>query len=191
MPSAPDERSLFADRDPSPGFISLRSISPPSPTRGEGAPRAWTESHSLLRRLPFDRVDLERAQAAEAQHVHRQGAVDAVAVEHADQIVDAVDLDAVEPDRDVAGQQPRLRRRAVRPDLRQQRAHLVLDTGEHGMPPRHWRGLPGDADIGAADIAVADDLRQYELRGVAGDRKADALRAVDDGGVDADHLGRR
>jgi hypothetical protein len=36
MQSAPDEGSVAAERDPSPGFISLRSISPPSPTRGEG-----------------------------------------------------------------------------------------------------------------------------------------------------------
>src|SRR5262245_45452305 len=32
----PDEESLSPRGDPSPGFISLRSISPPSPTRGEG-----------------------------------------------------------------------------------------------------------------------------------------------------------
>ena len=38
---------------------------------------------------------------------------------------------------------------------------------------------------------MADDLGQHELRGVAGDRKADALRAADDRGVDADYLGRR
>ena len=46
------------------------------------------------------------------------------------------------------------------------------------MPPRHRRGLAGHADIGTPDIAVADDFRQHELRGVAGDRKADALRAA-------------
>src|SRR5712675_497095 len=34
--SAPDNGSLSAETDPSPGFISLRSIAPPSPTRGEG-----------------------------------------------------------------------------------------------------------------------------------------------------------
>ena len=36
---------------------------------------------------------------------------------------------------------------------------------------------------------MADDFGQHELRGIAGDRKADALRAADDRGVDADHLG--
>ena len=49
-------------------------------------------------------------------------------------IVDAVDLDAIEPDHDIAGQQPGLRRRPVRFDLRQQRAHLVVDAGDHRMP---------------------------------------------------------
>jgi len=33
---APDEGSVSAETDPSSGYISLRSISPPSPTRGEG-----------------------------------------------------------------------------------------------------------------------------------------------------------
>ena len=58
-----------------------------------------------------------------------------VAVERADQVVDAVDLDAVEPDHDIAGQQSRLRGRTVRLDLRQQRAAIGLSTlGDHA-----WR----------------------------------------------------
>ena len=138
----------------------------------------------------LDRMDLDRPQATEPQHFHLKRPADPVAIERADQIVDAVDADTIEPDHDIAGQQPCLRRRPVRLDLRQQRAHGVVDAGDHRMPSRDRRGLAGHADIGTADIAVADDLRQHELRGVAGDRKADALRAVDDGGVDADHLGR-
>src|SRR5437016_580530 len=59
------------------------------------------------------------------------------------------------------------------------------------MAPRDRRGLACYADIGAANIAVADDLGQHELRGVAGDRKTDALRAIDDRGIDTDHLSRR
>ena len=73
-------------------------------------------------------------------------------------------------------------------DLGQQRAHLVVDAGDQRVPSRHRRGLSGHANIGAAYIAVADDLRQHKLRGVAGDGETDALRAVDDGGVDADDL---
>src|ERR1700709_2213512 len=133
-------------------------------------------------------MNIDRAQAAHPQYVHRQRTIDAVAVEDADQVVDAVDLDAVELDHDVAGQQPRLRRRTVRLDLRQQCAHRVVDAGDHRMPPRDRRGLAGDADIGAPDITVANDLRQHELRGIAGDRKTDALRAGNDRSVDADHL---
>ena len=37
---------------------------------------------------------------------------------------------------------------------------------------------PDTPIISAADVAVTDDLRQHELRGVARDRKADALRAA-------------
>ena len=59
------------------------------------------------------------------------------------------------------------------------------------MPARHRHGLRGDADEGAAHAAVLDDLAQHELRGVARDRKADALRARDHRGVDADHLAAR
>ncbi len=38
---------------------------------------------------------------------------------------------------------------------------------------------------------MADDFGQNKLRGIAGDRKTNALRAADDRRVDADHLGRR
>src|SRR6516162_8622423 len=105
------------------------------------------------------RMDVDRPQAPEPQHLHRKLLADAVAVEHADQIVDAVDFDAVELDHDVARQQSRLGRRPVRLDLYEERAHLVLDAGDDGVPPRDRRGLAGHADIGAADIAMADDLR--------------------------------
>src|ERR1700722_17796303 len=57
------------------------------------------------------------------------------------------------------------------------------------MPSRDRRALAGYADISAPHIAMADDLRQHELRGVAGDCKTDALRAADDRGVDPDHFG--
>ena len=47
-------------------------------------------------------MDIDRAQPSHSQHIHRERAADAVAIEHADQIVDAVDLDAVEFDHDIA-----------------------------------------------------------------------------------------
>ena len=54
------------------------------------------------------------------------------------------------------------------------------------------RGIVGrrraDADIGAPHPAVAGDLARDEIGGVGGDGEADALRAHDDGGVDADDL---
>ena len=79
-------------------------------------------------------MNVDRSQAPHAQHVNFDGAIDAVAIQRTDQIVDTVDVHAIEPDHDIAGQQPGLCRRPVRLDLRQQRAHLVVDAGNHRMP---------------------------------------------------------
>src|SRR6266702_1690776 len=149
---------------PTQAVFSITSTRKPSAAATAAAVIPRPRRRTLAGRLALDRVDVDRPQAAETQDVHGQPPADPVAVEHADQVVDAVDLDAVEPDYDVAGQEPRLRRRTVRLDLGEQRAHLVLDAGQHRVPPRNRRGLPGHPDIGAADIAVADDLRQHELR---------------------------
>ncbi len=56
------------------------------------------------RRLALDRIDVDGPQPAQAQHFHLDRAVDPVAIEHSDQVVNALDLDAVELDHDVTGQ---------------------------------------------------------------------------------------
>ena len=66
-----------------------------------------------------------------------------------------------------------------------------FDAGGKREAPRDRRGLRGDADEGAAHAAVADQFAEDEARGVAGDGEADALRAGDDRGVDADDLAAR
>jgi len=66
-------------------------------------------------------MNIDRTQAPHPQHIHFEGAIDPIAVEGTDQVIDALDINAVEPDDDVARQQPGLRRRPVRFDLRQQR----------------------------------------------------------------------
>src|SRR5262249_16417592 len=134
-------------------------------------------------------MDLNRSKPAQTQDVHRERFFDAVAIQHADQVVDALDVNAIELDDDVARQKPGLRRRTIRLDLHQQRAHLVFDASNHRMPPRDRRGLAGHADIGTPDIARAGDLRQDELRGIARDRKADALSTIDNRSIDADYFG--
>ena len=58
------------------------------------------------RRLAFDRMNIDRAQAPHPQHVHFEGAIDPIAVEGTDQVIDAIDINAVEADDDVARQQP-------------------------------------------------------------------------------------
>ena len=77
---------------------------------------------------------------------------------------DGLPVGAIEPDHDIAGQQPGLRGGTIRLDLCQQRTHRVVDAGNDRVTPRDRRGLAGDTDIGAADITVADDFRQHELR---------------------------
>jgi hypothetical protein len=54
-------------------------------------------------RLALDRVNVDGAQPAHSQHFHRKRPVDPVAIQDADQVVDAVDVDAVEFDDDIAG----------------------------------------------------------------------------------------
>src|SRR4029453_13890767 len=68
--------------------------------RGKNGASRWC----LLPRggLPLDRMNVDSAQPSYPQHIHRQRSADAVAVQRADQIVNAVDLDAVEFDHDIA-----------------------------------------------------------------------------------------
>ena len=49
-------------------------------------------------------MDVDGPQPAHAQHIHFERAIDPVAIQRADQVVDAVDVDAVKLDRDIARQ---------------------------------------------------------------------------------------
>ena len=80
---------------------------------------------------------------------------------------------------------------AARLHLHDAHAGLLREAGGRLDPLRQAHLIAGDAEPRAAHAAVLQDLRQHVLRGVGGDREADALRAHDDGGVDADHLGAR
>ena len=62
-------------------------------------------------RPAFDRMNVDLPQAAHPQHIHLQLAIDPVAIERTDQIIDAIDRDIIETNDDVARQQPGLRRR--------------------------------------------------------------------------------
>ena len=65
---ATDEAFVSAEANPSPGFISLRSISPPSPTRGEGAAGPTPPSPASPEN-PLARAALRRAR----HRWHRRG----------------------------------------------------------------------------------------------------------------------
>ena len=85
-----------------------------------------------------------------AQHIHPQRAADAVAIEHADQIVDPVDLDAIELDHDVARQQsqpsrpgcPARSAPAARPSCcrRRRPRHGAAGSARSGRRRRYGRG---------------------------------------------------
>ena len=74
-------------------------------------------------------MDVDGAQASHPQHIHFERAVDPVAIERADQIVDAVDLHAIKTDHHIAGQESGLRRRyATRTELRGLRLRRPTET---------------------------------------------------------------
>ena len=56
---------------------------------------------------------------------------------------------------------------------------------------RNRHGLPGHADVAAANPAVANQLRRDEPRRVARDREAEALCRHDDRGIDSDDVAAR
>ena len=59
------------------------------------------------------------------------------------------------------------------------------------MTSRHRGGLCRHADVRAPNAAVLDQFAEHKLRRIAGNSEADALRAHDHGGVDADHFASR
>ena len=81
--------------------------------------------------------------------------------------------------------------RAARLDARDHHGAVLCQAGGVPQPPRDRELLRGDADIGAPHAAVPHQFAEHEVRRVGGDGEADALRADDHRGVDADHLAAR
>src|SRR5262249_30751885 len=70
-------------------------------------------------------------------------------------------------------------------------ACAVGDAGGERVPARDGYSLSADADEGAADAAMPDQLADDEADGIARDGEADALRARNHCGVDADDVAAR
>src|SRR5262249_28093774 len=140
---------------------------------------------------PLLRLQVEGAQGPASQNVECDVAANAFAVEQPDQIIDAADRFTIHTHDGVQAHQAGLCRRPMWLKTGDHGARAVADPGIMRMPARNRLGLRGDADVAPADTAVLDQLAKHELCGIAGDRKADSLRALDDSGVDADHLAAR
>src|SRR5215469_9637341 len=123
-----------------------------------------------------------------SQHLESDTAADLIAGERAHEIVRAGNGAAVKRDNNVAGPQPGPLGGRIRLDGTDHH-RAVLDQSGRTTAQRRDRGLlRGNPDEGAAHAAVPHQLTQYEACGIGGDGEADALRAHDDGGVDANHL---
>ena len=139
----------------------------------------------------LDRSDPHPEPLRTAQDVDGDGAVDLFGVERPQEFGDARHRLAVEADDDVAGQKTRMRGRSRLIDAEEPRPSRLFELEPQRDPARDRRRRGPDADIGAPHPAVSRDLARDEIGGVGGDGKADALRAHDDGRVDADDLASR
>ena len=102
------------------------------------------------------------------------------------QIVDPVDGLAGERDDDIARLQPRARGRTSRLDRGDQHTAGLHEAMRSNRETGQRHILPTNTDAGATHVSVRDELTDDELDGVHRDRKTDALRRQDDGGVDTD-----
>ena len=116
---------------------------------------------------------------------------DPLAGEQADQVVGAGNRQAVERHDHVAGEQSGAVRRAARNGLGDGRGRALRQSGRELHAARDRGLLRGYPDESAANPAVTHQLAEHELGRIGGDREADALRALDHGGVHADHLAMR
>ena len=89
------------------------------------------------------------------------------------------------------GQQPRLRGRPSLIDGEKPRPGGLFEIESERDAAWNRERCGADPDIGSPHAPVPGDLAGDEARGVRSHGKADALRAHDDRGVDADHLARR
>ena len=104
------------------------------------------------------------------------------------EIVEAGDGVRVERDDDVAVEQAGAARRAVGLDGDHEDAGGLRQVVEARDAAEERDVLAGDAEVAAADAAVAQERGQDGVDGVDRHREAEALAAGDDRGVDADDV---
>ena len=97
----------------------------------------------------------------------------------------------VETQDDVAFPDPGGRGRAAWRDRRHSNAGAHRELVGAGQRARNRYLVADDADVAAADPAVANQARRDEPRRVARDREAESLRRRQDRRVDADHFAAR
>jgi len=126
-----------------------------------------------------------------AKHFDRRDAIDPLAVEDADQIVDAGDRQTIKPHDGVEAHQPGERGGAMRLERGDHCTRRILDARCKRLPAGNGRRLCRYPDIGAPNATMLDQFAENKPGGVTCDREADALRAHDDRRIDSDDLPSR
>ena len=137
---------------------------------------------------PLVRHQRESPPAATVQDLDLDPASDLLACKHANEIVGAGHGESVKRQDDIAEHKTGPFGRASRLDRGDHHRAFLGQAGRMATAARQCELLGSDADIGATHAAMAHQFAQYETGRVRRDRKADALRAHDHRGVDADNL---
>src|SRR5438105_1305972 len=136
----------------------------------------------------FSRSDRELEALGATDDGDRHGRTDAVLSQQAEQVVDAAHWQFAEGDDQVALFEPGALGRAARLDRNDEHSRLSGQAKIAHHASQEWHRLTGDPDIAALHPAITDEPRRDELGGVDRDREADALRGLNDGSVDPNHL---
>ena len=137
---------------------------------------------------PLVRHQRERPPAATMQDLDLDPASDLLAWKHANEIVGAGHGESVKRQDDIAGHKTGPLGRASWLDRGDHHRAFLGQASRMATAARQRELLGSDADIGPPHAAMPHQLTQHEAGRIRRNRKADALRARDYGGVDADNL---
>jgi len=123
-----------------------------------------------------------------AQDVERDRAINLLRIEQAHKIIGPRDGGAIEGEQNIAGEQARVIGRTACLDSANHRAHPLREAESQRDPARQRHCAGADAEIGAADPSMRHEFAEHETCRIGRHREANALRAGNNRGVDADDL---